>query len=121
MKAKITSVETRKIQATGTCEICKKEAQNLLRTIFRFEEIQCKCCSPYHFSVWHHCETCVPKTPKFTYIYVEVSDGRIERAPEKIVKEMDTFSGELQGVCYECGHYTASQSIELCELCAAGH
>lgn len=68
MIARITDIETRDIPAIGQCEICGKYSIEITRTYFKFEEIKCKCHSPYHFELIEHCKDCVPEEPVTTEI-----------------------------------------------------
>lgn len=82
---KITSIDTRDIPCSGTCEICHTENVILRRTYFRYENIKCECHSPYHFDLIDHCYDCIPKIPSKTI--VEYSVDNSEKAIRKIKLE----------------------------------
>lgn len=59
---------------SGTCEVCRKPAESLERTYYRYPHMKCECHSPTHFySVDHHKE-CVPKEPIFQKVEFKTSD-----------------------------------------------
>lgn len=120
MKALITSVETRIIPAIGTCEMCKKEELNLLRTIFLFEGITCNCHSPYHFEVVTHCQDCKPTQPTSTKIEL-LTDDATEDIKEYNSDNEGTGKTYRLNICHICGKVTENRNADLCSLCAAGH
>jgi hypothetical protein len=79
--------ETEKIQAIGTCEICKKENVDLYRTHFYYN-FKCMCHSPYHFVVIDHCSECNPEEP--TVQHICFSKGQIEKMEEYYEKKNST-------------------------------
>jgi hypothetical protein len=85
MIAKLTSRETREIQAIGICDICGADGEltPLKRTYFRYEEIKCVCHSPYHFELVDHCYDCVPKEPTETKIIFQ-SMNIVDMRKEKL-------------------------------------
>lgn len=54
----------------GTCDICEVSGVMLSRQYYNYD-IKCDCCSPNHFEIVHYCNTCTPKAPENTIVWIK--------------------------------------------------